>query len=270
MRKVVLSLSLIMLLLMFIGIGHAKIDPNSIAAYWKFNEGVGGTAYDSSKNENHGRIINAEWVEGIEGKALSFPDGAFVEVPNSKSLDITEELTVSAWIKVIHQGLQVIIGKDDDTSERSWHFGITDEGGAPPGKLRFTTFPGHITTLGGKNGTVATDSWTFVAATFDGKKIKLYSDCALDGMGKTDEGPLTSIEEPVKIGVMDETNGGHWWFRGAIDEVAIFNKALNKADLKKIMENGLEDVLSDAMPAPPTFGSIHRLSTTWGDIKHRY
>jgi hypothetical protein len=41
-------------------------------AHWKFDEGSGSTAYDSTNNNNDGTISGATWTTGKHGSALSF------------------------------------------------------------------------------------------------------------------------------------------------------------------------------------------------------
>ena len=55
---------------------------------------------DSTSNHNDGTISGATWVKGDFGYALKF-DGMddYVEIPHSKSLNITEEITVAVWAK---------------------------------------------------------------------------------------------------------------------------------------------------------------------------
>ena len=253
-------LILIIISLMFSNISDAKIDPESIVGVWLFDEGKGDITKDSSQNGNDGKLIlNPEWTEGKFAQALTFHGTDYVEVPHSKNLDITEKITVTAWIKTTHPSLQTIVGKDNDKGEeRSWHFATTQEGGKT-GVLRFTVFPGHITLLG--NTPVNTDEWLFASATFDGKNHKVYLNGVEDGVGQK-SGPLPSIEEPVQIGVMDETNGSKWYLRGLIDEVAIFNVVLSEDDLKTIMTEGLETILA--------VSPLKKLSTTWSNIKSQY
>ncbi|MFZ3077016.1 MAG: hypothetical protein WA139_01020 [Candidatus Aenigmatarchaeota archaeon] len=47
-------------------------DSNGLAGYWKFDEGSGASAFDSSGNGLTGTISGAAWVDGISGKALNF------------------------------------------------------------------------------------------------------------------------------------------------------------------------------------------------------
>ncbi len=68
--------------------------------WWKFDEGSGSTAYDSSGNGNNGTIYNATSASGKINSALNFDgDGDYVSVSDSSTLNITKEITVSAWIK---------------------------------------------------------------------------------------------------------------------------------------------------------------------------
>ena len=66
---------------------------NALAGYWKFNEGTGTTAADSSGNENNGTIDGATWAAGKYGNGLSF-DGVddYVSIP----LINYEEISISA------------------------------------------------------------------------------------------------------------------------------------------------------------------------------
>jgi len=71
-------------------------------AYWKFDEGYGTTAYDAA-GSNDGTITNAQWRNEEDckvGKCLYFDgDGDYVEVPDDDSLDITDAITIEAWVK---------------------------------------------------------------------------------------------------------------------------------------------------------------------------
>ena len=70
-------------------------------SYWKFDETSGTTAYDSS-GTNNGTITGATSTsedQCISGKCLYFNGAANVVIPNSPSLQITGNQTISMWIK---------------------------------------------------------------------------------------------------------------------------------------------------------------------------
>ena len=74
-------------------------EPN-LVGYWKFDEGTGATAYDSSGNNFNGTINGATWFnDPVQGWCLSF-DGIndYVNIPNNTALNITRDITISAWV----------------------------------------------------------------------------------------------------------------------------------------------------------------------------
>ena len=78
-------------------IGEAK-EQKGLVGYWKFDEGSGKKAIDSSDHENHGMITGKpKWVKGQFGEALELDGATFVEVQDSASLDIFDKLTMQAW-----------------------------------------------------------------------------------------------------------------------------------------------------------------------------
>ena len=47
------------------------VEDTTLVGYWKFDEGEGDTAYDSSGYGNDGTLMNdPTWTNGISGKAL--------------------------------------------------------------------------------------------------------------------------------------------------------------------------------------------------------
>ena len=267
-REILLLLCVAIFPLMLANIGDAAIDPETIAGIWLFDEGSGEVAHDSSDNRNHGKLENApKWVPGKFGQALEFAFalvpgkgrvGAYVEVPHSQSLKITKEITVTAWIRTSKTGEQAIVGKDNDVAgERCWNLESRHMGAAgPEGALGFAIFPADITAFG--EAPLFTGEWIFAAAVYDGREIRVYVNGVLDG-AQAMTGNMGSFEEPVKIGVKDETNGLHRFFWGTIDEVAIFNEALTENDLKTIMSRGLRLILA--------VSSSEKLAITWGETK---
>ena len=74
------------------------VDP-SLVGWWKFDEGSGSTAADSSGNGNHGFITGAVWTKGKTGQALDF-DGAndYVRIVVNPALNNLNAITMAAWI----------------------------------------------------------------------------------------------------------------------------------------------------------------------------
>lgn len=86
------------------GWAHAGIVgmiPEGIAGWWRFDEGKGDKAEDDSGNGSHGTLQGGvKWTDGVIGKALLF-DGSddYVTLGNSKALQLAGDQTISLWIK---------------------------------------------------------------------------------------------------------------------------------------------------------------------------
>jgi len=72
-----------------------------LVGVWHFDEGSGTTAYDSSGRNNHGTLYyGPQWITGVNNTGLNY-DGIddYVRVNYHSSLDITDEITIEAWMK---------------------------------------------------------------------------------------------------------------------------------------------------------------------------
>jgi beta-lactamase superfamily II metal-dependent hydrolase len=193
------------------------VDENYIAGLWDLDEGSGATAADGSGNENDGTLQNGPSpVTGISGKALEFyGTDQSVEVFHSSTLDITDAITLQAWVKPDStSGERMIIGKDD-----AYFLWLQN------GILRFEINDGNSNPYvsGPLNGT----DWHHVAGTYDGEDLKLY----LDGMQVDSylvETTINSNSSNVFFGNSEDGNQG---FDGIIDEVRIDSRALSEEEI---------------------------------------
>ncbi len=82
--------------------------PQNDYSSWRFDEGTGATAADSSDNTNTGALLGgATWTSGGRlGAALDLPGGAagatgpYVSLANNPLAHCTTQLTASVWVKV--------------------------------------------------------------------------------------------------------------------------------------------------------------------------
>lgn len=240
--------------------GLSKIDPDSITGMWLFNEGKGNTAEDSSGNGNDGKIHGAKWVDGKFGKALEF-NGAdnWVEVPHSKTVGF--KAGVSFTIICYFKGPKVagsLVGKNyEDTSQvLPWY--LLWNGGAD-NKVTLYLRDGASTSFRANGITeIGDDKWHFVVgrADADTGKISIWIDGEMEAEADFNENQEYGTGE----GVFHIARHYDRYTEGIIDEVAIFNVALEEEDINNIMDNGLET----AAAVEP----VNKLTTTWGRIKN--
>jgi Concanavalin A-like lectin/glucanases superfamily/Domain of unknown function (DUF6531) len=145
--------------------GGGSGPPGLVAAYG-FEEGTGSTVADLSGSGNSGSISGASWsTSGKYGNALDF-DGSNdkVTVPDSDSLDLTDGMTLSAWVKPdATTGWRTVLMKEQPSSLSYALYGrtiYTANSGKPSVELHGN---GHL--LG--PSVLPTGTWTHLAATFD-------------------------------------------------------------------------------------------------------
>lgn len=239
----------------------AKIDPENIMGLWLFDEGNGGTATDSSKQGNDGKIHGAKWVDGKFGKALEF-NGAdnWVEVPHSNTVGFKEG--VSFTITLHFKGSKVagaLVGKNyEDTSQVVPWYLLWNGGGDNKVTLYLrdsasTSFRADGTTE------IGDDKWHFVAgrADADTGKISIWIDGKMENEVDFNEKDGYGTSE----GVFHIGRHFDRYTEGIIDDVALFNVALDEADMDELMNNGAET----AAAVDP----LNKLTITWGRIKQQ-
>lgn len=91
-------------------LGLASVTLADLVAYWPLDEGSGDTTADVTENGHDGILKNGVVWETTDvhlgSAALSF-DGTddYVEVPDHDALDLSNEFTIAAWIKLSEAGI---------------------------------------------------------------------------------------------------------------------------------------------------------------------
>ncbi len=169
------------------------------------------------------------------GNALNF-DGInnYVEVLDNDNLDLTDSLTIEAWIKAdlwktnIWEGSIVV--KDGNLSGYMLRCGDN-------GKVNFNIGTGNwneITT--DEADSLSLNTWYHLAATYDGASQKIYVNGVLL-KEKSTSGNVVANYYPLKIGM--SPNYYDRTFAGEIDEVRIWNVALDSNQIRENMHRTL-------------------------------
>lgn len=217
-----------------------QISPARIAAgvyptegligFWRFDEGTGTTAGDTSGYGNHGTISGATWIGGVVGNALSF-DGVddVVVVPHHSVFNI-QSFTIIAWVfpkdfvSQVYDIIYIIDKGGTSTDYPTWGLSY----GGRTGKIRVDCANSAWWTTGAY---LTLDTWQHLAATWDTTTVKVY----VNGVLKESSvfaGTNPYNTRKVGIGMRDPATDPrdqyHW---GYIDEVAVYNRVLTDAEI---------------------------------------
>ena len=207
-----------------------------LIAWWKLDNGSGNIAVDSSGNGHNGTLMgDTSWVDGIDGGALAFDgDGDYVDIGKDQSFDITNQITVSAWIKVgaFDRDWQTIVAKGDRAWRLQRNWGESTLEFACSGLVVPGTDWGQIY----GNTDVNDGHWHHAAGVYDEEKIYLYIDGNLDASAEA-PGTIRVNDEPVYIGEDSQMPNRFW--NGLIDDVRIYSYALSAEEISEIAQKAL-------------------------------
>lgn len=211
-----------------------------LIAYWPFDAG----ADDYSGHGLKGTVIGAALTEDRnENNDCAFEFNGrsdYIEI-NNQPLDLSDQMSIGAWIYPTgNSGAdRAIIGKSTRVNYAG-EFLFTI---AINGKLRC-----HINNNPSRpGGDVAFEPWYFdgktplelnkwhhVFATWNGNTIILYLNGEEDSRRASYSGRMPTDKQPIIIGTSDDKA---LWFKGKIDDVVIYNKALSADQVRHLYQS---------------------------------
>ena len=206
-----------------------------LVGYWSFDEGTGNAVKDGSKKGNDGAITGAKWAKGVFGGALEFNgvnDYANMRCPGSGITD--KAVSVEAWIQSTGNNVNanlVFAGPE------GLDFGIWIQGG------RF--FAGVWNSEGAQYSAISPSSptpglWYHVAMTCDfnaDKVVRFYINGILSCTSAATGTAIRAGHTTIDVGGRTPNAS---YFKGIIDEVKIYNRALSEAEIRKPYEDYLK------------------------------
>ncbi len=260
---------LVSFVLMF-GMVLTSIAQADLVGWWRFNEGSGDIAEDSSGNNHDGTLLGIpEWVAGPDGfgGAIAFgPDKCIgVDCGVFDPTNGTGQFTIALWAYWDGTGtFQHFITKSAGWGADTMMFQYelwgahtsetyTDRIGVsyePAGSVPFSIMP--------KN------EWVHLAMTFNGTNATLYVN------GVDEEGPKAfsigpDVDAQVEIGYnSNRPELSERTFHGFLDEVRIYDYAMTEAEIQIVMVGG--EGFPNALGSTPTDGAMHQdmgVSLSW-------
>lgn len=205
---------------------------SGLVGWWKFDEGTGVVANDSSGQGNTGYTTNnPTWVTGVTGTSLNFNGNSqFVGIGNPSVLNITGNITVSAWIFRTNTTAATaeVVSKGYDGSKTAFEL-FSDN--TQSYKMTFQSYNGstHGVT------SVATNTlnvWEHWVGTWNGSVWTIYKNGSFDNSNSDATGPQSTVREVEIAGIQTSaiTYGAQLW-KGYLDDIRIHNRALSATEV---------------------------------------
>ena len=206
--------------------------PEGLRACWTFDDVKDGVFTDTSNQAREGKLIGkGELAPGVFGESLLLGGRAFVNAGQGLSSIAAGNHTLTAWIKTrmptgdfmcsgIGRGCVLLQTYRGVAKGHHW---TTTSGNVLPGKTQ-----------------VCDGRWHHVAQVVDDDSISVYVDGRLDAKMAL-EGKKVAVKGPMLIGSRSTTSLS-WRYRGRLDDVCFFGRALTAADLERMFDDGKEAV----------------------------
>ena len=244
--------------------GYGYVDETThLIAGWHFDEGMGTTTTDYSSIKHVATFqagnttvfaenaLSPTWVDGVNGgKAVHLNNGAHLEVPYVSTF-LPNDLSISVWIKPmeLYQNNYIL-------SQNYWNgYQLKTQG---MGKVIFTYKKENGDTISAdteNSNLIIPGQWNHIVVTLNGaaNELTIYVngilsdtwDAATKNIGPLVKTLTSPGPQPFLIGaVATEAEIGTWnqvptpttmgYFKGDIDELKLFNIALEEAQVSKL------------------------------------
>jgi hypothetical protein len=230
MKNIVLYMSI---LLLFSCSANKQKDPD-LAAYWSFDDTTSAVTKECSGS---GLVVlnrGAVQADGYRGKAMKFDGSSVLQVEYDSLLDsFSRGITVAAWIKKdTASHWNTIVSREIDSTWSEYIGLAVFRNHAlfsidPDGKRYINAMDTAILSPG---------KWIHLAGTYDNDTLKLYVNGTFIKSAFC-KGPLIFRDKnPLLIGgnSNDKNRSKVDCFKGSIDEVRIYKRALRESEIKSI------------------------------------
>jgi len=234
----------LILLLVFTNACFSQVNLDlGLQAYYPFS----GNAKDASGNNNHPVFNNAALTAdrfGNPRSAYHFNGrNSYMKILNSHSLKMGKRLSISMWVRPTgfytgkcYNNMMLMKG-DQDYLKGNYSLRFSDvyTGCEKPKTTEERFFDGLAVI--GTSPIVQLNKWYNVVVTYDGTRARMYVNCVLVTTNPYSENFTNSYD--LYIGHTNSTEYPYW-LNGDLDEIRIYNRALNKEEILEICNENTE------------------------------
>lgn len=246
---------------------HAADVRQGLVSYWPLNSlSADATTPDLAGGHHFNAFTHtaADLVPGKFGQALSFnPDiGQYLEFTNPDGVDTglpvgnSAKWTVMFWVKATYPvagelDRRVYAESSSINNDPLVNIGTDNDADTDGGDATVDLFVRNSgTQLNHVHGArpVYDGQWRHVALVDSGGSLRLYVDGELDSATPIAYTPGPVRRDVTSIGAIVRGAGANLaaYFRGAVDEVAVWERDLSQDEIKGVMTSGIQT------PVPPT------------------
>ena len=231
--------------------------PSGLIGWWRAETNT----LDSYDNQN-GLVpypYTMKYTPGKVGAAFSVNAQAYVVVPDSPALRVTNAFCIEAWVnpsastspgtiaaKVENQGIQLPLRP---ATNSSFYLGITNSG-----ILRLSVTPNgslSVATTLQSPAPIPAGQWSFVVAAYDGASLQLYVNAVLVAQTNYSAGIFPGTADlglgAIPSLIQEQPVGSLAWL-GALDEISLYRRALMPDEIQAVYNAGV----SGKCLIPPT------------------
>jgi hypothetical protein len=243
-------------LIIVLSVSNIHAADDSLILYLALDDGAGDVVEDLSNNKNDGQSFgNTKWTDGKIGKCIEFTSGSYVKVPEIPDYDVTDAVSLMAWVKTSSVSTWARIIDKSQWQDNGFDLALSQVTHAP----LFEFFVNNTTSQALAVTPVDDGEWHFIAGTFGNKKVRIYVDSVMEKeVTSTGEVDIKPNDWPITLGIEANNLTGQP-YTGSIDEVAIYNRELSANEIADIYQNGI----STSSPV----NLAHKLATAWGMLK---
>jgi len=208
------------------------VKEDGLVAYWSFDEGKGTAVKDLSGNGNNLEIEN-QWTKGKVGSALLFEgNDSIISIEDQENFTFENGFSIMAWIKVNDES-------DYQSVFNNCQFFLRKDAPEEGGKLSIFLSSSSCEPRASTIDALETDKWYCAAATWNGKDLKIYLDGVFQSQQERSDMLCDAVTATIGGGQLGSTNTNGW--KGAIDELKIYRKALTEKQIKEYYDSTKKD-----------------------------
>jgi len=211
-------------------IGKAELVGN-----WLFYNGAGTKLYDYSGRGNHGDFeINPEWIDGRYGWCVDFDsaDGDRINIPDDPSLDLTDAITILAWVNADEFVNYEAIANKEENGSYCWRLWV-EAGPQVRGTIQDTASNFYGVAA---SAPLSTGEWEQVGFTYEvtspASDITVYHNGTSVGAAAGSTNDIITSNDPLWIGSLSTSV----YLNGRLAWVLIYGRKLSGAEVERFFE----------------------------------